>query len=116
MSSTWIIELSRLVSDEEFDQVAKSIGLNGHYNDSRVIGDKLLAEQGLGGVEIDFSGLELSVRVAGGHPQRYEAMKKTTTDLGARLPFKSISGEWFDDVSKQSLPYNSDVYRKIERT
>lgn len=114
MSSTWLIELSRLVSDEEFDQVAKSIGLNGHYNDSRVIGDKLLAEQGLGGVEIDFSGLELSVRVAGGHPQRYEAMKRTASDLGQKLPFKNISGEWFDEVSKNPLPYNVDVYKRIE--
>ena len=115
MSSTWYIGFSRSVSKEEFDQVAKSIGFNGHYNDSRVIGDKLLAEQGLGGVEIDFSGLELSVRVAGGHPQQYEAMKKTTTDLAAKLPFKSISGEWFDEISNRPLPYSPDVYRRIER-
>ena len=135
MSYTWFVNLKGRVDKERFDSVCSKIGIvyspNGNiYYDQRVIGER---ELGIGGVEIDFGGIKqggnknpyathLTIS-ANASERRYDAMKKTALDLGSRLPFKNISGDWFDDVTDfdeatgdyKSVPYKADVFRMIEK-
>ena len=138
MSSTWFVSLEGRVDRESFDRVCSEIGVvysphtsrGNTYYDQRVIGDR---EIGIGGVEIDFGGIEQSgdkntsathlTISASASEKRYEAMKKTAVDLGSKLSFRDISGEWFDDVTEfdeatgnnKPVPYKADVFRMIEK-
>lgn len=137
MSSTWFINLEERVDRERFDNVCSEIGIvyspdtvrGNTYYDQRVIGNR---EMGFGGVEIHFGGVEqtgdrnpyatqLTISTIA-NKRRYEAMKKAALDLGSRLPFKDIFGEWFDDVTEfdeatgdhKPVPYNAEVFRMLE--
>ena len=135
MSSTWFVNLEGRVDRERFDSVCSEIGIvyspstvgGNIYYDQRVIGDRVI---GIGGVEIKFGEMgnknpyatRLTIS-ANASERRYDAMKKTALDLGSRLPFKNISGDWFDDVTDfdeatgdyKSVPYKADVFRMIEK-
>ena len=124
MSATWDITLERRISREQFDRVCSEIGLlpNGDiYYDARVDGNELACVN-LGGVEVYFhQGTQSDSLVSDSlvirscaSEKRYEAMKRTASDLGQKIQFKSISGEWFDEVSVEPLPYSPDVYQRIE--
>ncbi len=119
MSATWNITLERRINEEQFDRACSEIGLlpNGEvYYDARVVGQDLACVN-LGGVEVYFgTGTRdnpISIRACA-HDKRYEAMKKTALDLGEKLHFKTIAGEWFDDVSKKPISYSPDVFKQIE--
>jgi|SRR3989344_2135507 len=135
MSYTWFVNLKGRVDKERFDSVCSKIGIvyspNGNiYYDQRVIGER---ELGIGGVEIDFGGIKQGgnknpyathLTISANASERvYDAMKKTALDLGSRLPFKDISGEWFDNVTdfnkatgnNKPVPYKADVFRMIEK-
>ena len=138
MSSTWFVNLEGRVDRESFDRVCSEIGIvfspntvgGNTYYDQRIIGDR---EIGIGGVEIYFGGVgqrgdknphatRLTIS-ANASERRYAAMKKTALDLGSKLLFKDISGEWFYDVTEfdkkkgdyKPLPYRADVFSMIEK-
>ncbi len=119
MSATWDITLERKITEEQFDRACSEIGLlpNGDvYYDARVVGQDLACVN-LGGVEVYFgSGTKSDpIVIRSAAPEnRYEAMKRTASDLGQKLSFKSISGEWFDEKSNKPLPYRADVFKIIE--
>ena len=143
MLSTWFIDLERRVSRSEFNKACSEVGIdfsrvadNGNtYYDTRREAEsaaKFGEEQdpvfkffGICGVDIVFGGIKQSKQNTAYATQitvssllekgRYEAMKRTTLDLGQKISFKGISGEWFDDVSKKPLPYSADIYQRIER-
>ena len=128
MTSSWYITLERIVNVEEFDQACFEIGFlqnKGLSYDVRTVGEKVLPGLGLGGVDIYFgNGTEedpLMIKSSASGEKRYEAMKRTALDLAQKLPFSTIGGEWFDDVTEldeegepKLLPYTADVFKKIE--
>ena len=119
MSATWNITLERRIDEEQFDKVCLEIGLlpNGEvYYDARLVGQELACVN-LGGVEVYFGmgtrNNPIVIR-SSATENRYEAMKRTALDLGEKLNFKTISGEWFDEVSKKPVSYSPDVFKQIE--
>ena len=138
MSNVWSIKLKKKMKRDEFDRVAKELGIEyspftvggNTYYDRRLIGER---EMGMGGVEIELIGIDprihntpyvnhIQVRTAGGPSGAYEAMKKATVDMGERLPFKDIIGEWlymiakFDHATGRHKPisYNPAVFKSLE--
>ncbi|MBI2135686.1 hypothetical protein HYU06_01285 [Candidatus Woesearchaeota archaeon] len=129
MPGTWFIDLEGRVSREDFDKVCSELGIN--FSSETVGGNTYYdmrheAESAakFGGVEIGFGGIRetqdnnayaTQITISSLlEKEGYKAMKKTSLDLSQRIPFKSIYGKWFDDVSSQPLPYKPDVYQIIE--
>ena len=120
MSATWNITLERRIDEGQFDSVCSELGLLRNGNtayDVRVTGTKVLDDLGINGVEVHYGkgtrNDPLVIRSCAGE-LRYEAMKRTALDLAEKLPFRTISGEWFDEVSKKPLPYSADVFKQLE--
>ncbi|MFH1456095.1 MAG: hypothetical protein ABIF40_04040 [archaeon] len=138
MSDTWFVELEERIDRERFDSICSEIGIvyspntagGNTYYDQRIIGNKKL---GIGCVELKFGGIkqkedrnlfatQLTISTNASE-RRYEAMKKTALDLGSKLPFKEISGRWFDNLTEldneignhKPIPYNADVFEMIEK-
>ena len=104
MVAEWYIELAR-VGRKQFRRVVQEIGLTsqrGTYYDSAKCIEVRLSREGLAS--------RLTIR---GNENGYEAMRSTTLDLGTRLPFITITGDGFDQISDEPLSYIPSILDSI---
>lgn len=125
MSSTWFINLKEKIDRTNFDKIMKT--LNIQYKPEVIFGNTYYD----GGVEINFGGIgetepeapyatQITIRTVS-QENGYQLMKRTALNIADHIPFKDISGEWFDCIAEKDeeeepipLPYTSDVFKLIE--
>jgi hypothetical protein len=131
MSYTWFINLERRVDRKEFDEAAKEAGIEFSPD---TIGGNIYYDMRKGCVEIDFGGLEqktdnnssatqITVSTVYCDGNAYKIMKKTVLSLAKKLPFKSISGDWINNIAKQDnatkefkpVPYRPSLFKLLEK-
>lgn len=129
MSNTWYINLKEEIDRKTFNELTKSLDIG---FSPAVIGGNTYYDVN-NGMEIDFGGTEqtvknntsatqITVRSISGITDACQKMMETTLKLGEKLPFKDISGEWFDDVAEieegteepKQILYTPDVFKLIE--
>lgn len=132
MSHTWFINLEGRVDRKEFDNAAKSVGIE--FSPNTIGGNTYYDRRNSSSVEIDFGGIEqktdnnpsatqITVSTTYGDVNAYNTMKKTVLSLAKKLPFKDISGDWIDNIAKpgkateepKPVPYSQDLFKLLEQ-
>ncbi|GEM_PF-5221509 len=103
MVAEWYLELGH-VGKRQFAQAAKAVGLEsqrGTYRNQE-------------GIEVRFTPEDLTSRlVIRGSDKGYEAMKRTAQGLATQLPFRTITGDGFYDLSSEPIPYTPTIFEQL---